>query len=83
MNLWFKELRKEDIRKRYSIAVSKRHEDLVDESDMDDLEKKWTCLKDTYVKAAEEIIPSKEAKTSKTKLDDEWDFGFDGGKKEV
>ena len=38
MNL--KEFRKEHIRKRFSIAV--KNEELVDESDMDVLEKEWT-----------------------------------------
>ena len=69
MNL--KELRKEDTRKRYSIAVKNRYEELVDEGDMDDLEKEWTCLQKAYVEKAEEIIPRKERRARQKWITDD------------
>lgn len=58
MNL--KELRKGDIKGRYSVAVKNRYEALMEENEDDELEKEWTCLQKAYVEGAKEIIPRKE-----------------------
>ena len=60
-----KQLKKEDIKQRYSVAVQNRYEALSEEINGGEIEKEWICLQRAYVEGVEEIIPRKERRARK------------------